>query len=140
MKKGVRKKTTPEDTSYKQVVLKDCAFSDRADEIATITGSGMEPLYHDGDQIFIEYCNEIAVGEVGVFDLPDIGPVIRYKSAAGLCRLNPDADDKILSEEGGRVIGRVLGRVTPEMIPTDEERDLYFEALREKENHPEWFE
>ena len=140
MKNKVGKGTIPEGTSYKYVVLKNCDFSDHADEITTITGNGMEPLYHDGDKILIEYCDEIAVGEVGAFELPDIGLVIRYKSAAGLRRLNPDVDDKILSEEGGLVIGRVIGKVTPDMIPTDEERDLYLEALEEKKKHPEWFE
>lgn len=82
----------------------------------------MEPLYHYGDSVLIEYCDEVAVGEVGVFELPDVGIVIRFKASDGLRRLNPSCEDKLLSEEGAIVIGRVVGKVTPDMIPTDEEK------------------
>lgn len=35
--------------------------------VAPISGDSMEPTYHDGDKLFIRACEEIAVGQIGVF-------------------------------------------------------------------------
>lgn len=39
----------------------------RASFIAPVTGDSMEPTYHDGDKLFIRSCEEIEVGQIGVF-------------------------------------------------------------------------
>ncbi len=35
--------------------------------IAPVSGNSMEPTYHDGDKLFIHSCEQIEVGQVGVF-------------------------------------------------------------------------
>lgn len=128
MKKQIGKGTIPEGSQYTTVVLKGIENYQHSNEIITITGNGMEPLYCDGDRLFVAYCDEIRVGEVGVFEFPDTGIVIRYKAEDGLRRINPACDTSPISEEGSMVIGRVLGKITPDMIPTPEEEKLYREA------------
>lgn len=35
--------------------------------VAPVRGDSMEPTYHDGDKLFIRACEEIEVGQIGVF-------------------------------------------------------------------------
>ncbi len=35
--------------------------------IAPVSGDSMEPTYQDGDKLFIRFCEEIEIGQVGVF-------------------------------------------------------------------------
>lgn len=35
--------------------------------VAPVSGDSMEPTYHDGDKLFIRACEEIEVGQIGVF-------------------------------------------------------------------------
>ena len=100
----------------------------------------MEPQFYDGDKVLIEYCKEIRNGDIGCFHVPGIGGVIKQKAYDRLYSLNPERDDIIVPEEGATVIGRALCVITKDMIPTREEQNLFIEAEREKENHPEWFE
>ena len=39
----------------------------RTSYVAPISGDSMEPTYHDGDKLFIRACEEIEVGQIGVF-------------------------------------------------------------------------
>lgn len=122
--------TITEGSLPQSILLVRTPVSERADEITSITGSGMEPMYSDGDRVFVEKCAEIAVGEIGIFEFPDAGRVIRYKTASGLHRINPECEDFVLNEQCGRVIGRVLGKITPDMLPTPEEEMQYYEAIK----------
>lgn len=42
--------------------------------------------------------------------------------------MNPAYDDIFPYEDGAKIIGRVLGKVTEEMIPDQDEQALYMEA------------
>ena len=35
--------------------------------VAPVSGDSMEPTYHDGDKLFVRACEEIEVGQIGVF-------------------------------------------------------------------------
>ena len=111
--------------AYTEMLIKKSQLSEQANAVFTIAGHGMEPMYRDGEQVFVQFCDKIAIGEVGIFEFPDIGPVIRYKAASGLHRINPDCEDTVLDDRSALVYGKVLGRVTPDMIPTPEEERLY---------------
>ena len=131
-RKVVTNEMLRENKAHTDMLIKKSQLTEQANAIFTIAGHGMEPMYRDGEQVFVQYCDRIAVGEVGIFEFPDIGPVIRYKAASGLHRINPDCEDTVLDDRGALVYGKVLGRVTPDMIPTPEEERLY----REYEKYP----
>ena len=102
----------------------------RADEIITVTGRSMEPQFHDGDRVLVEHCSELRNGDTGIFHVPGLGGVIKQKAYDRLHSVNPDFDDIFPCEDGASVVGRVLGRVEPGMIPEPADRALYLEALR----------
>lgn len=43
--------------------------AERADFVISVSGDSMEPTYHDGDKVFVEKCDSVDIGEVGVFIL-----------------------------------------------------------------------
>ena len=45
----------------------ESAEAEQADFVISVGGDSMEPTYHDGDKVFVEKCDAIEVGEVGIF-------------------------------------------------------------------------
>lgn len=41
--------------------------AEQADFVISVGGDSMEPNYHDGDRVFVEKCDAVDVGEVGIF-------------------------------------------------------------------------
>ena len=41
--------------------------AEEADFVISVGGDSMEPTYHDGDKVFVEKCDAVDVGEVGIF-------------------------------------------------------------------------
>ena len=113
-----------------KVILYDSPEVSRADEIFIVNGESMEPQFHNGDHVLAEYCDADGLknGDIGIFYVPSYGGVIKQKMYDRLHSLNPDYDDIFPYEDGAQVVGRVLGRITKEMIPDAEERALYEEA------------
>ena len=75
--------------------------------IATVSGNSMEPTYHDGDLLFIHACEEIAVGQVGVFYM-DGKQWVKELGAEVLLSHNPDYPPRTMTEDI-RCQGLVLG-------------------------------
>ena len=115
----------PENESY---ILYDSPAVSSADEIITVCGQSMEPQFHDGDRVLVQYCSELSYGDIGIFHVPGMGGVIKQVAHDRLHSLNPDYDDIFPYEDGVKIIGRVLGRITDEMIPDQDEQALYMEA------------
>ena len=120
----------PEFPEGETVILYASPMVARADEIITVTGRSMEPQFHDGDRVLVEHCSELRNGDTGIFHVPGLGGVIKQKAYDRLHSVNPDFDDIFPCEDGASVVGRVLGRVEPGMIPEPTDRALYLEALR----------
>ena len=113
-----------------KVILYNSPEVSRADEIFIVNGDSMEPQFHSGDHVLVEYCDadELRNGDIGIFYVSGYGGVIKQKAYDRLHSLNPDFDDIFPYEEGAQVVGRVLGRITKDMIPSLEEQALYEEA------------
>jgi repressor LexA len=122
-----------------QLLLYNCSTVRSADEIVTVSGDSMEPQFHNGDKVLVKYCDELRNGDIGVFFVHGVGGVIKQKAYDRLHSLNPDYDDIFPYEEGAKLIGRVVGKITQDMIPTSEEQKLYLDARQVYENDPEAF-
>ena len=75
--------------------------------IARVSGNSMEPTYHDGDMVFVHSCEEIAVGQVGVFYM-DGKQWVKELGAEVLLSHNPDYPPRTITEDI-RCQGLVLG-------------------------------
>lgn len=111
------------------VILYDSTEVRRADEIIRVNGSSMEPQYSDGDLVLVQYSDNIRVGDIGIFYVYGYGAVIKQVGYDRLHSLNPEYDDVLPYEEGAKPVGRVIGKVTKDMIPSVEDQKLFEEAL-----------
>jgi len=113
-----------------QCILFDSHAVSEADEIITVCGQSMEPKFHDGDRVLVQYCTDLSFGDIGIFYVPGMGGVIKQVAHDRLHSLNPDFDDIFPYEDGAKIIGRVLGKITADMIPDTDDQALYLEAQK----------
>lgn len=103
-----------------------------ADEIVTVNGSSMEPMFQHGQDVYIQHTQELEPGEIGLFVVNGDG-YIKQWAKNRLHSLNPVFPDIMLNEtDDVRCIGRVLGSVDPEDYPTAEEDAVLQELMKEK--------
>ena len=103
-----------------------------ADEIVTVHGSSMEPMFQHGQDVYIQHTQELEPGEIGLFVVNGDG-YIKQWAKNRLHSLNPVFPDIMLNEtDDVRCIGRVLGSVDPEDYPTAEEDAVLQELMKEK--------
>lgn len=89
----------------------DCENARRADIVIPVSGDSMEPMFSDGDELYVRLQPAVDVGEIGIFIIEGKGYVKEYAEDR-LISLNPDYDDVYPSEYGEcRCVGKVLGRV-----------------------------
>ena len=50
-----------------EILVKECSEAEDADYVIPISGDSMEPTYHDGDKVFVEKCDSVEIGEIGIF-------------------------------------------------------------------------
>ena len=50
-----------------ELLVPESAEAEQADFVISVGGDSMEPTYHDGDRVFVEKCDAVDVGEVGIF-------------------------------------------------------------------------
>ena len=88
----------------------------------------MEPSFHNGDRVLVQYCREAHEGNIYIFKENSIGYMIKVAGKEGMLSLNPEYDDIIpWDENGAELIGRVLGVINPIMTAKKEEINLYRE-------------
>lgn len=118
-----------ENSEEEHVVLYDSKEVRNADEIFKVSGMSMEPQFNDGDYVLVQYCEELRNGDIGIFYVPGHGGVIKQKAYDRLHSLNPDYDDIFPYEDGARIVGRVVGKITKDMVPEYEDEQLYLKAV-----------
>ena len=127
-----------QDEEEHQALLYNRGSARQADLIVTVSGSSMEPLYHDGDRVLVKKINGVQFGKIYVFNIRGRGNVIKQAEKNSLHSLNEEFSDIVPGiDEDVTVVGQVLEKITPGMIPSDEEKELYWLALedREEEDH-----
>lgn len=75
--------------------------------VAPVRGDSMEPTYHDGDKLFIRSCEEIDIGQIGVFWM-DGKQWVKEQGDGALISHNPAYAPRPMAE-GVRCQGLVLG-------------------------------
>lgn len=75
--------------------------------VAPVSGDSMEPTYHDGDKLFIRSCEEIEVGQVGVFFM-DGKQWVKEQGDGVLISHNPEYPPRPMTDDI-RCQGLVLG-------------------------------
>ena len=50
-----------------ELLVPESTAAEQADFVISVGGDSMEPTYHDGDKVFVEKCDSVEIGEVGIF-------------------------------------------------------------------------
>jgi phage repressor protein C with HTH and peptisase S24 domain len=50
-----------------ELLIPESEAAEQADFIISVGGDSMEPTFHNGDKVFVEKCDSVEVGEVGIF-------------------------------------------------------------------------
>jgi len=104
----------------------------RADEIITVSGDSMEPTFHHGDDLFVEYAPSLDIGEIGIFVAAGEGYVKEFQRD-GLHSHNPEYPVMRFKEDDNvRCVGRVLGVVSKDHYATPLELEVMEDIRREK--------
>ena len=65
-----------------------------ADEIVAVSGSSMEPMFHHGQDVYVEHTPDLEIGEIGLFIVNGNG-YIKQLQDGYLHSLNPEYDDAV---------------------------------------------
>lgn len=84
-------------------------ISKNADFVIGVNGNSMEPTFYDGDKVFVERCQIIETGKIGVF-MVNNECVIKEAGETGLISHNKNYKP-IPGSESIQCIGKVLGKV-----------------------------
>ena len=50
-----------------ELLVPESSEAEQADFVISVGGDSMVPTYHDGDKVFVEKCDAVDIGEVGIF-------------------------------------------------------------------------
>ena len=108
----------------------------RADGIALVDGSSMEPVYHSGDYVYYKSASSADPGEDVLVDTDDGAVIKRVAADRTLYSVNPAFPYPKKSNHNSLVIrGRVLGVVSSSDRPSREDaaalEELFADELRE---------
>lgn len=52
-----------------EITVNESTEADSADYVITVSGNSMEPTFCDGDKVFVQKCDSVDVGNIGIFVL-----------------------------------------------------------------------
>lgn len=96
--------------NYEPREYPDVPEARQADVVIPVSGRSMEPMFFDGDELYVRVQPSVNVGEIGIFIKDEQG----YVKKAGedrLISLNPDYEDIFTDGEPIVCFGKVLGKV-----------------------------
>lgn len=94
-----------------ELLVPESAEAEQADFVISVGGDSMEPTYHDGDKVFVEKCDAVDVGEVGIFV---VNGDVYIKELGNKCLISHNEKYKptrIGENDGVYCCGRVIGVV-----------------------------
>lgn len=116
----------------KYCFVKKNGYNESADALIRVSGASMEPLYHNGDLVYMKYASSADNGDDVICSTAD-GAVIKRINGRMLYSLNKDLPFGEKSEDDHvTILGIVLGIVSPDELPNEEER-LALEEVKYQE-------
>lgn len=97
------------------IYVEDNALTRRASFCVPVSGDSMEPTYHDGDVLLVEGCEDIAVGQIGVFTVDGDG-YVKKRGDRELISLNPSYPPVPMVENETWCNGLVIGVLDPAWV------------------------
>ena len=115
------------------VFVKKNRFNTEADTLIRVSGHSMEPVYHDGDLVYVKYTKDVENNDIVICSSAD-GAVIKRLYDNKLYSLNPNLPYGEKNEDDHvQVIGKVIGTVGADEIPDAEDvvilREIKVEEL-----------
>jgi repressor LexA len=99
------------------VFIKKNRFNTEADTLIRVSGRSMEPVYHNGDLVYVKYTKDVENNDIVICSSAD-GAVIKRLYDNKLYSLNPNLPYGEKNEDDHvQVIGKVLGTVSADEIP-----------------------
>lgn len=94
-----------------ELLVPESDIAEQADFVISVGGDSMEPTFHNGDKVFVEKCDSVDIGEIGIFVVN--GDVyIKECGNNQLISHNKNYNPIVLSEhDSAFCCGRVLGSV-----------------------------
>lgn len=89
----------------------ESAEAEEADFVISVGGNSMEPTYHNGDKVFVEKCDAVDIGEVGIFV---VNGDVYIKELGSKCLISHNEKYKpirISESDSVYCCGRVIGIV-----------------------------
>ena len=96
--------------NYEPREYPDTPQARQADVVIPVSGRSMEPLFHDGDELYVRKQPSVEIGEIGIFIKNGEG-FVKEAGEGKLISLNPDYDDIYTNGEPIVCFGKVLGKV-----------------------------
>ena len=87
----------------------EAPYREDADFIIGVNGDSMEPTFSDGDMVYVQKCQIVNTGDIGIFIFNN-ECLIKEAGAEGLISHNPKYD-LIAGNENILCVGKVLGKV-----------------------------
>lgn len=82
----------------------------RADVVIPVSGRSMEPMFFDGDELYVRKQPSVELGEIGIFIMGEEG-FVKRAGKDRLISINPDYDDIYTNGEPIVCFGKVIGKV-----------------------------
>ena len=94
-----------------ELLVPESDIAEQADFVISVGGDSMEPTFHNGDKVFVEKCDSVDIGEIGIFVVN--GDVfIKERGNNQLISHNQKYNPIVLTEhDSAFCCGRVLGSV-----------------------------
>ena len=94
-----------------ELLVPESAEAEKADFVISVGGDSMEPTYHDGDKVFVEKCDSVDIGEVGIFV---VNGDVYIKELGNKCLISHNEKYKTIrigENDSVYCCGRVIGTV-----------------------------
>ena len=56
-----------ENEAPEQILVPECPEAEEADYVLTVTGDSMQPMFNDGDKVYVVNQQSVEIGEIGIF-------------------------------------------------------------------------